>query len=199
MHGEDVSLPFAQRNNILPYYFDQDDVLKIFSVVHNIKHLAMLKTLFFGCFRVTELCNLDDGDLDLDDLTIRVREGKGGRDGIVYITDNCATTLKRYRSIRPALEIDGKYPLFYTDYGRRWDRSEVYRMFIDYKGKAGIEKHGGVHVFSRHTAATIMIANGCDLRTVQELLRHRDIRTTLRYAHVSDTTKRKKYNECLTL
>lgn len=199
MYGEDVSLPFTQRNNILPYYFDQDDVLKIFSVVHNIKHLAMLKTLFFGCFRVTELCNLDDGDLDLDDLTIRVREGKGGRDGIVYITDNCATTLKRYLSIRPAMEINGKYPLFYTDYGRRWDRSEVYRMFIDYKGKAGIEKHGGVHVFSRHTAATIMIANGCDLRTVQELLRHRDIRTTLRYAHVSDTTKRKKYNECLTL
>jgi integrase/recombinase XerD len=72
-------------------------------------------------------------------------------------------------------------------------------MFITYKGKAGIEKRGGVHVFSRHTTATIMIANGCDLRTVQELLRHRDIRTTLRYAHVSDTTKRKKYNECLTL
>jgi integrase/recombinase XerD len=199
MYGEDVSLPFTPRNNNLPYYFDQDDVSKIFSVVHNIKHLAMLKTLFFGCFRVTELCNLDDGDLDLDDLTIRVREGKGGRDGIVYITDDCAATLRRYLSVRPAFEIDGKCPLFYTDYGRRWGRGDVYRMFISYKGKAGIEKHGGVHVFSRHTAATIMIANGCDLRTVQELLRHRDIRTTLRYAHVSDTTKRKKYNECLTL
>jgi integrase/recombinase XerD len=54
-------------------------------------------------------------------------------------------------------------------------------------------------VFARHTPATIMIANGADLRTVQEVLRHRDIRTTLRYAHVSDKTKREKYEKCLVL
>lgn len=101
--------------------------------------------------------------------------------------------------MRPRLEIDGGYPLFYTDFGRRWNRKDLYRMFMAYKNKAGIEKHGGLHVFSRHTSATIMVANGCDIRIVQELLRHRDIRTTLRYAHVSDKTKRGMYDGYLTL
>ena len=72
-------------------------------------------------------------------------------------------------------------------------------MFAIYKEKAGIKKCGGLHVLSRHSAATIMIANGCDIRIVQEVLRHKDIRTTLRYAHVSDKTKREKYEQYLTL
>lgn len=75
----------------------------------------------------------------------------------------------------------------------------MHRLFSNYKAKAGIEKAGGVHVFARHTTATMMIANGADIRIVQKVLRHNDIRTTLRYAHVSDKTKREKYEQCLTL
>ncbi|MGA9098422.1 MAG: tyrosine-type recombinase/integrase [Methanotrichaceae archaeon] len=199
MIGEDVSFPFVKRNNNLPYYFDEDDVLKIFSVCHNLKHFAMLQTLFYGCLRASELCNLDDSDVDLKALTLRIREGKGGKDGIVIISSECAATLKKYLEVRPTLDVDGRFPLFYTDFGRRWDRRDVYRMFMAYKKNAGVEKQGGVHVFARHSTATIMVANGCDIRIVQELLRHKDIRTTLRYAHVSDKTKREKYEKCLIL
>jgi integrase/recombinase XerD len=199
MIGEEVSFPFIKRNNNLPYYFDEEDVLKIFSVCHNLKHYAMLQTLFYGCLRASELCNLDDSDLDLKALTLRIREGKGGKDGIVMISPECATTLRKYLEVRPPLEVDERFPLFYSDFGRRWDRKDLYRMFMTYKTRAGITKHGGLHVFSRHTSATIMVANGCDVRIVQELLRHKDIRTTLRYAHVSDKTKREKYESCLVL
>jgi integrase/recombinase XerD len=199
MIGEEISFPFLKRNIDLPYYFDEDDILRIFSACSNMKHYAMLQTLFYGCLRASELCHLNDSDVDLKSLTLRIREGKGGKDGIVIISPECAATLKRYLEIRPRLEIDGDFPLFYTDFGRRWNRKDLYRMFITYKNKAGIEKHGGLHVFSRHTSATIMVANGCDIRIVQELLRHRDIRTTLRYAHVSDKTKRGMYDKYLTL
>jgi len=197
MLGDSIDMPFMKRNDELPYYFDEDDVLRIFSVCHNIKHLSMLQTAFYGCLRASELCHLDDGDIDLKNLSIRVREGKGGRDGIVFISNECAVTLKRYLEVRPSLEIDGHFPLFYTDFGRRWDRRDVHRMFITYKKKAGIEKQGGVHVFARHTPATIMIAKGCDIRIVKEVLRHKDIRTTLRYAHVADKTKRDRYEQYL--
>ena len=83
----------------VPYYFDEQDVLSIFSVCTNIKHLAMLKTLFFACLRSSELCRLDDSDLDLKHKTLRLRETKGGRDAITYITDECVNTLETYLKI----------------------------------------------------------------------------------------------------
>ena len=130
---------------------------------------------------------------------IRIREGKGGKDGIIFLRDECIKTLEQYLAIRPPLFLDGRQPLFYTTYGQRWDRKDVHRMFIRYKAKADISKPGGVHCFSRHTPATIMIAHGCDIRIVQKILRHNDIRTTLRYAHVSDKTQREAYEKFLTL
>lgn len=138
-------------------------------------------------------------DVDLNALNIRVTEGKGGREAIICINSQCAAILRRYLALRPRFEIDDQQPLFYTNYGTRWSRSDLYRMFRGYKRKAGIEKRGGLHVFARHTPATIMIANGCDIRIVREVLRHKDIRTTLRYAHVSDKTKRDSYSKYLTL
>jgi integrase/recombinase XerD len=72
-------------------------------------------------------------------------------------------------------------------------------MFVSHKKAAGIVKKGGVHCFSRHSSATLMIAQGCDLRTVQAILRHRDINTTLRYTHLSDKTKREKYEHFMKL
>ena len=197
--GESVSFPYLNRNKILPFYFDEDDVLKIFSSCHNLKHYAMLQTLFYGCLRASELCNLDDSDVDFKTRTIRVRQGKGGKDGMVLLSEQCVRILRQYMETRPSLRIDGHDPLFYTDFGRRWDRRDVYRLFINYKMRAGVEKHGGVHVFSRHTPATIMISKGCDIRIVQELLRHQDIRTTIRYAHVADKTKREMYDQFLKL
>lgn len=199
MLGKEISIPYLKRSEGIPYYFDEEDVIKIFCVIHNIKHLAMLNVLFFGCLRASELTNLDDEDIDLGSMTLRIRDGKGGRSGMVPLSNECIAVLKDYLHIRPPLEIDGRKPLFYTDHGKRWDRKDLYRMFIIYKNKSNIQKAGGLHVFSRHTPATLMIANGCDIRIVKEILRHRDIRTTLRYAHVADKTLRERYNQCLTL
>ncbi len=199
MLGEEVSFPFLKVGETIPYYFSQEDVLRIFSVINNFKHYTMLNVLFYGCLRASELCTLNDDDVDLNALTIRIRQGKGGKDGISFINDTCANILKHYLGMRLPLKIDGQQALFYTDYGKRWDRSDLYRMFQSYKEKAGIEKPGGLHVFARHTPATIMVANNCDIRVVKEILRHQDIRTTLRYAHLADKTKRDKYEKCLTL
>lgn len=199
MIGQPISIPYLKRSEGIPHYFDEDDVRKIFCIVHNIKHLAMLNVLFFGCLRATELTNLDDDDIDLKSLTLRIRDGKGGRAGVVPLSNECVSVLKDYLRIRPPLEIEGRKPLFYTDYGKRWCRRDLYRMFTIYKKNANIQKVGGLHVFGRHTPASLMIANGCDIRIVKELLRHKDIRTTLKYAHVADKTLRERYNQCLTL
>jgi integrase/recombinase XerD len=199
MIGIKIDFPFLDRNDNIPYYFDEEDVSKIFAVCRNIKHLAMLKTLFYGCLRASELCNLDDDDIDMKSQNMRITEGKGGKDGIIFIREECIKIVKQYLMIRPNLSINGSQPLFYTIYGQRYDRSDIHRMFVHYKTKAGISKPGGVHCFARHTTATIMIAHGCDIRIVQKILRNKDIRTTLRYAHVSDKTQREAYEKFLTL
>ncbi|MGA9097423.1 MAG: tyrosine-type recombinase/integrase [Methanotrichaceae archaeon] len=199
MLGETIEIKRLEPNNQIPYYFDKEDVIKIFSVIRNLKHLAMLQTIFYGCLRASELCNIDVPDIDFKNLTIRINNGKGGKDGISLISNECASTLHRYLEAKPKLIIEGREPLFFTDYGHRWKRTEVHRLFAHYKAKAGVEKAGGIHVFARHTTATLLIANGADIRIVQKVLRHNDIRTTLRYAHVSDKTKRECYEKCFTL
>lgn len=199
MIDQPVKLPFLKLNNSLPYYFDETDVLKILGACNNLKHYSMLKVLFFGCLRSGELCKLDIQDYDSDTLTLRLRETKNGSDGLAYINDDTARSLNQYLKIRPPLEVEGKEPLFYTDYGNRWTNGDVYRMFMGYKKTAGIQKKGGVHCFSRHSSATLMIARGCDLRSVQTILRHRDIHTTLRYTHLCDAVTREKHNQYLTL
>ena len=198
MIGEQIKFKRIAPNNQIPFYFTNEDVDKIFSVIINIKHLAMLQTLFFGCLRASELCQLNDDDVDFNSLTLRV-SGKGGQEGLACISHECANTLRSYLDIRPPHLVEGRQPLFYTDYGQRWRRMDLRYMFRVYKKKAAIEKRGGLHVFGRHTPATLMIANGCDIRIVQQVLRHRDIRTTLRYAHVSDKAKREMYERYLKL
>jgi integrase/recombinase XerD len=191
-----VKLKFIRLNNSLPYFFDRSDILKIFGACNNLKHFAMLKALFFGCLRSGELCKLNLEDYDPEQLTLRLRETKNGSDAIVQVNNETAEALNRYLRVRPQLETEA---LFITDFCHRWTPKDVLRMFLGVKERAGVRKKGGAHCFSRHSSATLMIANGCDLRSVQAILRHRDIHTTLRYAHLSDATKREKYDKYLTL
>lgn len=86
MNEIDWNFTVLKPDEGIPYYFDEQDVMAIFSVRSNIKHLAMLQTLFYGCLRSSELSRLDDNDLNLKTRTIRLRGTKGGRDDITYIT-----------------------------------------------------------------------------------------------------------------
>ena len=77
--------------------------------------------------------------------------------------------------------------------------SNVNRMFLYWKEAAGVQRRGTAHTFSRHSPASLLVKNGCDLRSIQSIMHHRDINTTLRYTHLSDSTKREKQLRYLTL
>lgn len=66
MLGKSIDFNFIKPMNTIPHFFDENDIEKLFSVCYNLKHLAMLQTLFYGCLRASELCSLDDSDLDLN-------------------------------------------------------------------------------------------------------------------------------------
>jgi integrase/recombinase XerD len=199
MLGQDVKFTFLKRTNTIPYYFTADEVCRIFYQINNIKHLAMFKTAFYGCLRASELCHLELEDLDLCRLALKVRDGKGGKTAMVYISEDAAETLQHYLDARPSLTIVKQNPLFFTDFGAWYDYRDIYRLVIDYKKRAGITKKGGAHVLFRHTPATLMVQNGCDLLTIQHVLRHNDIKTSMRYLHLADEAKRERYDQFLRL
>lgn len=87
MIGENIEVKRLNPNNQIPYYFDKEDVLKIFNVIHNIKHAAILQTLFYACLRSSRLCNIDVPDVDLKNLTLRINAGKCGKDRLSRILD----------------------------------------------------------------------------------------------------------------
>lgn len=197
MHGEHVAFKRLNPDNHIPFFFDTTDIVAIFSACRNLKHLAMLHVLFYGALRASELCNLDISDLDFRSGTIRIRDGKGGKEAIALISGECIKVLQNYIKIR--LRISDTGPLFITDYGRRWSRGCVHEMFIKYKKKANVNKCGGVHVFARHSVGALLVQNGCDIAVIKEIMRHEDISTTARYLHLSNETKREKYTKFMKL
>jgi integrase/recombinase XerD len=199
MHGEDFKFPVLRASNIIPYYFEESEVNCILDACKNLKHLAIFATMFYGCLRAGELCALEDKDLNLENLTIHVRHGKGNKDAYVLISKRCSKILQRYLEVRPSILIDGKSYLFFTDFARPFRRTVLHKLFMDTKKRAKVTSPGGLHCFGRHSPASLMIKNGGDIRVVQTILRHNDIKTTLRYCHVSDTTKRTMYDRFLTV
>jgi integrase/recombinase XerD len=101
MHSKVVEFPYLPVNNKLSYYLSSDDVLKILSIIPNLKHYSMIVLCFYCMLRASELTNLDDNDVDLKNLILRVREGKGGKDALVPIAPDCAEVLRQYLEIRP--------------------------------------------------------------------------------------------------
>jgi len=192
-------LKILRKPEGIPYYFEEDDIRQIFGVMKNLKHKAMLYLMFYTCLRASELCSLDVEDIDLQKLILRIREGKGGKAGMIGFSNDCAAVMKDYLESRPLMEIGGRNPLFYTDFGIRWNRKSLYRMFTKYKKKAGIQKKGGVHVFGRHSPASLMVSRGCDIRVIKEILRHKSIMTTMRYAHISERTVKEASEQYLKL
>jgi integrase/recombinase XerD len=199
MLGQDVEFPFLKRSNEIPYYFTADEVSRIFDQISNIKHLAMFKSAFYGCLRASEICHLDLEDVNLDRLALKIRDGKGGKTAMVYLFEEAAETLRDYLAIQLDFSLDGRKPLFFTDFGGWYDRKEIYRLVIYYKEKAGIKKPGGAHVLFRHTPVSLMIQNGCDLLTIQQVMRNNDIQTTMLYLHLADDTRRYNYDRFLRL
>jgi integrase len=100
MIGQEIKFPFLKRTNEIPYFFSASEINKIFDQINNIKHLAMFKTAFYACLRASEICNLDVGDIDLDKMALVVRNGKGGKTAVCYLSEESIEILREYLKVR---------------------------------------------------------------------------------------------------
>jgi integrase/recombinase XerD len=147
---------------------------------------AILETLYSTGMRRLELVNLKIWDLDLERLTVNIRQGKGKRDRVIPIGDRAAAWVRKYLTeSRPQLatEPDDK-TAFVCHNGEPFSLGYLSQVVRDYVDAAKLGKSGACHLF-RHTMATLMLEGGADTRFIQQMLGHADLNTTQIYTHVA--------------
>lgn len=146
---------------------------------------ALLETLYGSGLRAGECRRLDLSDLDLAQMTLLVRDGKGRKDRVVPLTARAALTLGVYLAdVRPELVQDAREPaLFLSKYGRRLSQTQLQTIVVAHAKAAGIPERVTPHAL-RHACATHLLEGGADVRHVQEILGHRRLETTALYTQV---------------
>ncbi len=170
----------------LPKFFSKEEVKKILDVTQNLKHKAILTTLYACGLRLNELIGLKLTDVKSKEGFILIRQSKGNKDRIVQLSDRLLSLLRSYfKEYKPNVY------LFEGQFGVMYSPRSVQLVLKKAMEKAKINvKQGSVHTL-RHSYATHLLNAGVDLRTVQELLGHQNIRTTQIYTHITDLQKQK--------
>ena len=165
----------------LPTILSQAEVAAVADhAPRNLKHRAILTTLYAAGLRVSELCQLQVTDIDSARMVLRVRQGKGQHDRYVMLSPKFLPLLRQY------WQQDKPQPWLFPGHPRT--RPMTTRRCIcicrDAGQAAHLPKAIHPHVL-RHTFATHLLEAGVDLRRIQLLLGHRSLRTTSRYLHVT--------------
>lgn len=147
---------------------------------------AMLELLYSSGPRRLELISLKLWDLNLDQGIVFIREGKGKQDRYVPITERAAIWIEKYiREARPQLAIEpDDYTLFLTGQGEPFSRNHLTGIIRAHMVKANIGMGGACHML-RHAMATHMLEGGADIRYIQQMLGHTNLRSTEIYTHVA--------------
>lgn len=175
-----------RSNKKLPEVTTTESILKIYGLADEAEdepeRIKIIFEILYGCaLRVSELCDLNFGDLDIKSHTLRVK-GKGSKMRIVPVGQKSIEIIDEYLNITNHQR--NNEPLIKTRGGNRIYPRFVHRIINKYLSKVTDIKKKSPHVL-RHSAATHMLDRGADLRAVKELLGHENLSTTQIYTHVS--------------
>ena len=153
-----------------------------------LRNTAVLELLFVTGIRVSELCSLGEGDIDLVNMSVRVL-GKGSKERVIQIGNpQVLQILKRYQAVdSKAISESGFF--FVNRNNRRLSEQSVRFMINKYVEQQGISLHITPHMF-RHSFATLLLEEDVDIRYIQQLLGHSSIVTTQIYTHVASSKQR---------
>src|SRR5664280_238402 len=175
---EKIKHPRSKRK--LPVVLDLSEVESLLSVTRNLKHKAILMITYSSGLRVSETARLKLTDIDSKRMTVKVSDGKGGKDRYSILSQTTLECLRQYWK---------KYrPTEWLFEGQKKNSpislSSIQQLFQKARKRAGITKPASVHTL-RHSFATHLIEAGTSLHHVQLLLGHRSPTTTTVYLHVS--------------
>ncbi|MCX7735881.1 MAG: site-specific integrase [Candidatus Kapabacteria bacterium] len=173
----------SRHEHKLPSYLTKEEISLIINSIDNLKHKAIISTIYGAGLRLGELLQLKIADIDSNRMLIRITQGKGKRDRFVMLSVKLLNLLREYYKV-----YQPKRYLFEGQKGGQYSPRSVQAILKIAIKKAKITKYATIHTL-RHSFATHLIENGTDIRYVQELLGHKSIRTTQIYTHITDVSK----------
>ena len=179
--SRNIQFKLARRNRKLPVILNHDEILTVISGFKNMKHKLAVSLAYGAGLRVSEVANLKIQDLDFQNMTLAVRQAKGNKDRITVLPESMALELKSL--IGERMKNPSDY-VFLSQRGGRLSIRTFQKVFQNMVRKVGIYKDVSFHSL-RHSFASHLIENGVNLRFVQTVLGHQNIRTTQIYTHVS--------------
>ena len=176
-------IPSRPRQKKLPKLLSVEQVNHLLKAASNIKHRALLMTVYGGGLRVSEVVRLKPHHIESERMMIRVEQGKGKKDRYTILPQSLLDQLRAYwKACRPHLW------LFFTrDKEQPMPIATAQRIYYNTKKKAAITRGKGIHTL-RHCFATHLLDQGVDVYTIKQMMGHTALVTTSKYLH---TTKEK--------
>jgi integrase/recombinase XerD len=179
-----------RRNRRLPHVLTRGEVAKLLEHPNgtepiDLRDRALLELMYACGLRASETVDLEVTDVDLEELILRAR-GKGSKERMVPVGRTAADALRRYLERGRSQLVDGAIQphLFVNFRGGTLTRQGLYKISQRHAKAVGLDGKMSPHTL-RHSFATHLLAGGCDLRAVQEMLGHADVATTQLYTHLS--------------
>lgn len=169
-------LPPAKAEARLPTVLSREEILQMVQGTRNLKHRAALCLLYYAGLRLSEAVSLRWEDVSFERSLIHIRQGKGGKDRVVFLHSQLE------ESLIPIRHQEG--PLLLSERGGRYNKRTIQMIVRQATRGAGIRKPVTPHTL-RHSFATHLLEGGADIRYIQQLLGHKNLQTTQIYTHVA--------------
>ncbi|MBL7156427.1 MAG: tyrosine-type recombinase/integrase [Candidatus Pacebacteria bacterium] len=175
-----INLKFAKRNIRLPIVLSRKEIKNIIESIKNPKHKLIISLAYGAGLRVSEIVNLKVKDVNLEELTVHLKNAKGKRDRITIFPEKIKIDIQNLI----AMKNPNNY-VFESERGGKLTERTAQKVFKNTLQKTTIKKDATFHSL-RHSFATHLLENGVNIRYVQELLGHQSIRTTQQYTRVTN-------------
>jgi len=176
-------IPYQKKHKKLPDVLTRQEISSFLSIIDNLKYHAIAAAFYGSGLRLSECLHLKIADINSENMTIAVRDGKGMKDRITILPRSLLVILKEYyrqSHVKPVTYLFPKKDDIHSPFSRR----QTQRFIQDAAIKAGIKKNVSPHVL-RHTFATHLLESGVNLRKIQVMLGHRCLETTSIYTHLT--------------
>lgn len=178
--NEEIKVRSAKKNKSLPVVLSRSEIEEILQSTGNKKHRLLLSLAYGSGLRVSEIIDLKVSDIDLKELTIHIKQAKGKKDRITVFPEKLLSEIQSLIAGKEKNDV-----IFASERGGKLTTRTAQKVFENSLKKSSIKKNATFHSL-RHSFATHLLENGVDIRYVQELLGHQNIRTTQLYTQVTN-------------